>query len=157
MNGPVAPADNVDPRVPSFGTAASRTDGTLLVPLTTHSTPPSVELYGGTGRTFRRLVRVALNGDLGAGTTAVVTQRPDGSVVVADATTPRLHVVDGLTQRSFAASGLPAPPLSLTFVTPTAGLARVDVARCAAAKTNCTTRHEVFATADGGSTWTPAP
>jgi hypothetical protein len=157
VDGPVAPADDVDPGAPSFGAATTTPDGELLVPLTTHGKAPGVELYGGRGQTFRRLVRVALSGgDFGAGTAAVVAERPDGSVVIADATTPRLHVVTGSAQRSFLASGLPAAPLSLTFVTPTMGLAQVDVARCTAAKTNCTTQHEVFATADGGATWRAA-
>jgi len=157
VTGSVAPAGDVDPNVATFGTATTRPDGTLLVPVTTHGRPPSVELYGGSGATFRRLVRVALGGDFGAGTTAVVAPRPDGSVIVAEATTPRLHIVDGDAQRSFVASGLPAPPLSLTFVTPAMGLAQVDVAGCARAKTGCTARHEVFTTADGGTSWTPAP
>jgi len=148
---------DVDPKVATFGAATTRPDGTLLVPVTTHGRPPTVELYGGSGATFRRLVRVALAGDFGAGTTAVVAPRPDGSVVVAEATTPRLHIVDGDAQRSFVASGLPAPPLSLTFVTPTMGLAQVDVAGCARAKTGCTSRQEVFTTADGGTSWRPAP
>lgn len=155
--GPVAPATDVSPTVPSFGAAATRPDGGLLVPVTTHGRPSHVDLYDYDARTAHRITRVALTGNLGAGTTVAVAQRPDGAVVIADAVTPQLHVVHGGTVRSLAARGLPAPPTTLVFVTPTAGLARVDVAGCAHAKRGCTTRPEVFATTDGGTSWAALP
>jgi hypothetical protein len=151
--GPVAPVTNVNPRVPSFGAAATRPDGGLLVPVTTHGHPPRVDLYDYGTATAHRLVGVALSGNVGAGTTVAVAQRPDGAVVIADAVGSRLHVVEGGTARSVPAKGLPAPPTTLTFVTATAGLARVDVAGCTHAKRGCSTRPEVFATDDGGASW----
>jgi hypothetical protein len=151
--GPVAPATDVNPRVPSFGAAATRPDGGLLVPVTTHGRPPRVDLYDYDARTARRVGGVALSGNVGAGTTVAVVQRPDGAVVIADAVSPRLRVVQGGTARSVSAKGLPAPPTTLMFVTATAGLARVDVAGCTHAKRGCSTRPEVFATGDGGASW----
>ena len=129
-------------------------DGTLLVPVTNHAGSPSVDLFATTdGSTFRSVARVALGGELGAGTAAPVAELPDGTVLVADPNTARLHAVRGSSQSSFVPRGLPAPPATLTFATATMGIARVDTANCASGKAACTVRSEVYTTADGGKSW----
>jgi hypothetical protein len=69
----------------------------------------------------------------------------------------RFTVVKGSTQRSFAPAGLPAPPSTLTFATPSLGLAQVEQAGCSTGKTDCSVRTDVFQTGDGGRSWTLAP
>ena len=158
VNGHVAPQFDVDPSVPSVGVPLDRPDGSLVVPVTNHTGAPSVDLQATTdGSTFRSLGRVGLTGDLGAGAGAAVGVRSDGSVVVSDPNTLRLHIVGAGATRTVVPKGLPAPPSSLTFLSAMMGLAQVDVAGCAKAKSQCTVKHEVFATSDGGASWTPAP
>ncbi|HEY7047514.1 MAG TPA: hypothetical protein VH373_09855 [Jatrophihabitantaceae bacterium] len=158
VDGHVAPQFDVDPSVPSIGVALTRPDGSLVVPVTSHAGAPSVDLLTTTdGSTFRSLGRVALTGDVGAGAGAAVGIRSDGSVVVSDPNTLRLHVLGAGGTHTVVPKGLPAPPSSLTFLSVMMGLAQVDVAGCADAKSQCTVKHEVFATSDGGASWAPAP
>ncbi len=158
VGGPVAPLRNVDPAVTSIGVPIDRPDGSLLVPVTNHAGSPSVDLFATTdGTTFHKVAGVALSGELGAGTVAPVAALPDGTVLVTDPNTVRLHVVRGSAQSSFVPRGLPAPPSTMTFATATMGIAQVDTANCASGKAGCTVRTEVYTTADGGKSWTLAP
>ena len=157
VGGPVAPLRDVDPTVASIGVPIGRADGSLLVPVTNHAGSPSVDLLATTdGSAFRTVARVALGGELGAGTVAPVAALPDGTVLVADPNAERLHLVRGSAQSSFVPRGLPASPSMLTFATATMGIAEIDSADCASGKTGCTVRSEVYTTADGGKSWKPA-
>jgi len=139
VSGPVAPLRNVDPATPSVGT-------------------PSVDLMATTnGRAFRSLGQVPLTGELGGGANAPVSVLPGAATVVSDPNTLRFTVVSNSGRRSFTPKGLPAPPSALSFATPQLGLAQVDSASCAQAKTGCTVNTDVYATSDGGATWQPAP
>jgi hypothetical protein len=156
--GPVAPLRNVDPATPSIGTPATLPDGALLVPVTSHTTTPSVDLLTTTnGRVFRSLGQVPLTGELGGGSSAPVSVVPGAGTVVSDPNTLRFTVVSSSGKRTFTPSGLPAPPSTLSFATPQLGLAQVDTASCAQGKSGCTVSTGVYATSDGGATWQPAP
>jgi hypothetical protein len=154
----LAPLRNVDPTTPSIGTPATLPDGALLVPVTSHAGPPSVDLLAtANGRVFRSLGRVALTGELGGGTSSPVSVVPGADIVVSDPNTLRFTVVSSSGKRTFTPKGLPAPPSTLSFETPQLGLAEVDTASCAQGKTGCTVKTEVYATSDGGGTWQSAP
>jgi hypothetical protein len=158
VSGRVAPLRNVDPAAPSIGTAATLPDGALLVPVTNHAGPPSVDLLATTnGRAFRSLGRVPLTGELGGGASPPVSVVPGADTVVSDPNTLRFTVVSSSGKRSFTPYGLPAPPSTLSFATPQLGLAQVDSASCVRDKTGCTVNTDVYATTDGGATWQPAP
>jgi hypothetical protein len=154
----LAPLRSVDPTTPSIGTPATLPDGALLVPVTSHAGPPSVDLLAtANGRAFRSLGRVPLAGELGGGTSPPVSVVPGADTVVSDPNTLRFTVVSSSGRRSFIPTGLPAPPSTLSFATPQLGLAEVDTASCAHGKTGCTVGTDVFATSDGGATWQSAP
>jgi hypothetical protein len=156
--GPVAPLRNVDPATPSIGTPATLPNGALLVPVTSHTGTPSVDLLTTTnGRAFQSLGQVPLTGELGGGSSAPVSVVPGADTVVSDPNTLRFTVVSSSGKRSFTPSGLPAPPSTLSFATPQLGLAQVDTASCAQGKSGCTVTTDVYATSDGGATWQPAP
>jgi hypothetical protein len=156
--GRVAPLSNVDPATPSIGMPSSLPDGALLVPVTNHTGRPSVDLLATTnGRAFRSLGRVPLTGELGGGASPPVSVVPGADPIVSDPNTLRFTVVSSSGERTFTPKGLPAPPSTLSFATPTLGIAQVDKASCAQGKTGCTVGTDVYATSDGGATWQLAP
>src|SRR5262249_29149430 len=147
VSGPVAPLRDVDPATPSVGTPATLPDGALLVPVTRHVGTPSVDLMATTnGHAFRSLGQVPLTGEVGGGASAPVSVLPGTATVVSDPNTLRFTVVSNSGRRSFTPKGLPAPPSALSFATPQLGLAQVDNASCAQAKTGCTVNTDVYAT-----------
>ena len=103
------------------------------------------------GATWQPRGSVPLGADQGSAVAAligpstwVVILSPSGGARTDDA---------GTTWTPFASTGLPVTPDVLSMVDSTHGWAIVRVSGCEADKTDCQTRSAVFATDDGGATW----
>lgn len=155
VGGAVAPRFNLAPDTASIGLPLVGADGSVLLPVTTHSGgTSSVQFYrGGSSNSFSPAVRVPLSGELGAGAVAVVSTAGPAEYLVAEPGSSTLHVVTGNSQHTLTPTGLPGPVDSLAFADAEHGLAQVTVRSCSG-KQNCTSTVQVLASADGGASWT---
>jgi hypothetical protein len=165
VGGTLAPRFNLAPDSPSIGAPVPIADGSVLLPVTTHTGHTStVQLYvSSAAASFTLAGQVRLGGLLGAGTLAAVSAAGPGRFMIAEPGSTRLHVLsfstdgtagtDGTAERTVRATGLPAPADSLSFQDATHGLAQVTERSCAGGKRACTERVELLRTVDGGQSW----
>ncbi|MDQ2837903.1 MAG: hypothetical protein M3Y42_05820 [Actinomycetota bacterium] len=154
----VAPRFNLDPSTPSIGAPLAGPNGSVLVPVTSHSgNASSVQFFSSSnGAAFTAGVRVPLSGNVGSGTVAVVSAAGPAGYIVAEPGSNKLHLVQGTTQTTLSPTGLPGPVDSLSFADAQHGVAQVSLRSCSGGKQNCTQTVEVLATSDGGHTWSQA-
>jgi photosystem II stability/assembly factor-like uncharacterized protein len=157
VDGTLAPAFNVDPNTPSLGQALSDPNGSVALPVTSHTTPSVVDIeHSADGVTFTHGVKVTLAGDLGPGVEALVAAAGPGRFVVAEPASTVLHIVDGSGQRRISTTGLTGPVDALTFIDATNGLARVTLRAACSTKQACPADTvTMFSTSDGGRSWQP--
>ncbi len=147
---PPIPAD-----APSIGLPVTSAAGRAILPVTLFSggTSSVVDLLATSdGRTFTSLAQLPTGGTWGPGVTAVGTSAGPDASIFADPSSARLITVTGSDVTTVTPSGLPGPGW-LTFSDAEHGLAFVTVSTCPG-KTNCTTTSGLYASTDGGHTWT---
>lgn len=146
---------DVAPTAPTVGRPTPMPDGSLLVPVTSHrGGQQRVTLYTTKdGAHFTRRGRLPVATNLGAGVAAPVALA-GSRVIVVDSPAGRVRVWSPAKATSFATSGLPALPESITFSSATVGQAVVEVMSChGTGKTGCVPQPRIYRTTDGGRTW----
>jgi hypothetical protein len=140
---------------PSIGLPVTSAAGRAILPVTLFNggTSSVVDLLATSdGRTFTSLAQIPTGGTWGAGVTAVGTSAgPDGTIF-ADLSSAGLITVTGSDVTTVTPRGLPGPGW-LTFSDAAHGLAFVTVSTCPG-KASCTTTTSLYASTDGGHTWT---
>lgn len=142
----------------SVGKPSVLKDGSLLVPVTSHTAGRStVTLYTSTdGKTFTQHSTLPLAKPLSAGVAAPVSAAGDSAVLMDPST---LQTQTWSSTRTALASparttGLPSAPRWISFSDNKIGQALVEQSSCSgAAKATCLPSTRVLKTADGGRTW----
>jgi hypothetical protein len=138
--------------VPTIGFPVSTAAGRAVIPVTlVNGDTSSIDLLATTdGRTFTSLAQIPTGGTFSQGATASGTSAGPDRAIFADSS---LVTVTGSDVATVTPQGLPGPVFSLTFSDATHGLAWDTVTTCPG-KVNCSTTGGLYASSDGGRTWT---
>ena len=159
LTGVEPPKDEIDPALPYFGPVLSLDDGTAIVLQETMTQGVGISakvLHFKADGTYAPVASVSVAADVEGtpGALMASTYGPD-AIIVAPLTGGTFQVVslDG-TVTTIQAAGLPAGPDTISFADDANGLAQATVTSCPNGKMSCTSTTTVYATTDGGYTWT---
>ena len=151
----VATGGTIPSDAPSIGLPVPMAADRAVIPVTLASgAAQTIDLLTTTdGRTFTSLGKVPTGGTFGPGVTARGTSAGPGTAILVGPSTT-LVTVTGTDVATMTPAGLPGPVGALTFLDPTHGLASVTVTACPTGKASCTETTGLYASSDGGRTWT---
>ena len=141
---------------PSIGLPVTTAGGRAILPVTLFNgeTSTVVDLLATTdGRTFTSVAQIPTGGTWGHGVTARGTSAGPDRAIFADPLSNGLIAVSGSDVTTVTANGLPGPVGLGTFADAAHGLTSATITTCAG-KANCTTTASLYASSDGGRTWT---
>jgi len=144
---------------PYFSPVISLGDGTAVVleETITNAGVSAKALRFAQDGTWTEVASFLVAGDFGGGPGGVTATAYGTDAIIVpgiDGTTFQVVAMDG-TVSTITAVGLPVAPngLSLSFQDASNGLAQVTVSGCANDKTNCASTTTIYATTDGGRSW----
>ncbi|MCL2316758.1 MAG: hypothetical protein FWC46_06705, partial [Actinomycetia bacterium] len=160
LTGVEPPQDEIDPALPYFGPVLSLDDGTAVVLQETTTEGVGISskvLHFLADGTYAPVGSVWVAGNVGGPcATMVASTYGADAIIVAPLTGGMFQVVnltDG-TVSTIQAAGLPSGPDTISFADDANGLAQATVTSCPNGKMSCTSTTTVYATTDGGYTWT---